>query len=89
MYEWDERKRQWTLRERGLDFVDAAILFDGRPCLLIPARQEDEERFLSVAAIGGKFYTVVWTWRGRNRRIISFRRSRDAEERQYRAIFGR
>ena len=34
------------------------------------------------AIIGAKFYTVVlWTWRAERRRIISFRRSRDGEER--------
>jgi uncharacterized DUF497 family protein len=29
-FEWDEAKRQWTLAERGLDFIDAAMMFDGR-----------------------------------------------------------
>jgi hypothetical protein len=89
MFEWDEEKRLSTLRERGLDFVDAAALFDGRPALHVPAVRHGEARFLSIAVIGRKLYTVVWTWRGQNRRVISFRRSRDAEERQYRATFGR
>jgi uncharacterized DUF497 family protein len=30
-FEWDEAKRQRNIRERGLDFLDARRLFDGRP----------------------------------------------------------
>jgi uncharacterized protein len=87
MFEWDDAKRTWTLGERGLDFVDAILVFDGRPVVHIPAKFEDETRFLSVAEIEGKFYTVVWTWRGGVRRIISFRRSRSREEEQYHTLF--
>jgi uncharacterized DUF497 family protein len=86
MFEWNEAKRLWTIERRGLDFIDAATVFDGRPAVHIPARFENEARVLSVSRIEGKFYTVVWTWRGNNRRIISFRRSRDGEEKQYRAL---
>jgi hypothetical protein len=88
MFEWDEAKRLWTLNERSLDFVDAVMVFDGRPAVHIPATLKSEARVLTVAMIEAKPYTVVWTWRGRNRRIISFRRSRDGEEKQYRAAHG-
>ncbi len=83
MFEWDEAKRLRTLVERGLDFIDAALAFDGRPAVNVPARHEGEDRFLTVAMLGGKCHAVVWTWRGANRRIISFRRARDVEERLY------
>ncbi len=86
MFEWDETKRLWTLAERGLDFIDAVKVFDGRPALHFPATYEEEERFLTVALIDAKFHTVVWMWRDGNRRIISFRRARDGEEKRYRAI---
>lgn len=72
----------------GLDFIDAALLFDGRPALQVSARLEAELRFLTVAVVEGKFHTVVWTPRGSSRRIISFRRSRRVEERAYRKAFG-
>ncbi|MEI7825058.1 MAG: hypothetical protein WCI01_07145 [Chlorobiaceae bacterium] len=36
----------------------------------------------------GKYHTVVWTWRDKKRRITSFRRSRNGEERAYRHIHG-
>ncbi len=88
MFEWDEAKRLKTVTERGLDFIDAVTVFDGRPALHVPARLKDEDRFLTIALIQGKFFTVVWTWRDDNQRIISFRRSRDDEEKQYRAVHG-
>jgi uncharacterized protein len=50
--------------------------------------RHDEDRVVSIAEIDGKIYTVVWTWRLENRRIISFRRARDAEERAYRNAHG-
>jgi uncharacterized DUF497 family protein len=87
MFEWDEAKRIRTLAERGLDFIDAALAFDGRQALHIPARHDGEERLLTVAMLGGKFHAVIWTWRGANRRIISFPRARDVEERLHDALF--
>jgi uncharacterized DUF497 family protein len=86
MLEWDETKRLRTLRERGLDFRDAEQIFDGRPVIHITSRRNNEHRFISIADIRGKLYTVVWMWRHQNQRIISFRRARNGEERAYREI---
>ena len=83
MFEWDEEKRARNLAKHGLDFLDARRLFDGRPTVSVPARTETEARVLT-----GKVYTVVWTQRGAARRIISFRRSRHAEEGTYLALHG-
>ena len=88
MFEWDENKRAKTLKERGLDFRDARLIFDGRLVVHIPAFKNDEPRFVSVAKIGEKFFSVVWTWRGDRRRVISFRRARDGEEKTYCDIHG-
>jgi len=86
MFEWDEQKRLWTIKERSLDFVDATAIFDGRRIVHIAARAKGEDRVLSIAKIGGKVHTVVWAWRGDVRRIISFRRSRDDEEESCRSL---
>jgi uncharacterized DUF497 family protein len=88
MFEWDEAKLQKNLEKHSLDFRDARLIFDGRKVVHVPAFKNDEARCVSVAIIGAKFYTVVWTWRAERRRIISFRRSRDGEERAYRKIHG-
>jgi uncharacterized protein len=88
MFEWREAKRLEVIRDRDLDFRDATQVFDGRPIIHMASFRNNEDRYVSIAMIEEKFYAVVWTWRGENRRIISFRRARDAEERRYRALHG-
>ena len=87
-FEWDEAKRQRVLDARGLDFLDAPLLFDGRPILTAPTSRPDEERWLSIGEIAGRLLAVVWTWRDSRIRIVTMRRSRDEEKRRYRALFG-
>ena len=88
-FTWDEPKRQWVLAERGIDFLRVAFaLFDGRPLLTVPTPRDEEDRFLSVGLIEGKFFAVVWTWRDSAVRIITARRARDEEEKRYRALYG-
>lgn len=87
MFEWDEAKRQKNLEKHCLDFRDVRLIFDGRPVVHVRSHKNDEARFASVARIEARFYTVVWTWRAERRRIISFRRARDGEERAYREIY--
>jgi len=89
MFEWDEAKREINIAKHGLDFIRARLIFDGRPVLNVPAIRGEEPRCLTIANLDGKFVTVVWTLRGRNRRIISFRRARHDEEKKYKALFGK
>jgi uncharacterized protein len=87
-FSWDEPKREWVLAERGIDFLRVAFsLFDGRPVLTVPTPRSDEERFLSIDPIEGKFFAVIWPWRGETIRIVTARRARDAEEKRYRALY--
>ncbi len=88
MLEWDEAKRLENIKRRGLDFEDSDLMFDGRPVTTAASRRNNEDRFVSTAEIDGKFYTVVWMWRGEDQRIISLRRASRGEERAYRQIFG-
>jgi uncharacterized protein len=88
MFEWNEDKRSKNLAKHGLDFVAARLVFDGRATITAPSAHSSEVRYVTTAHIDGKFYTVVWTWRDVARRIISFRRARDGEERAYRQIHG-
>jgi hypothetical protein len=45
----------------------------------IPARTQDEPRFLVIGMIGGQHWSAVITYREDRIRIISVRRSRDEE----------
>ncbi len=88
-FSWDETKREWVLAQRGIDFLLLAFsLFDGRPLLTVPTFRNDEERFLSIGPLEGKFFAVIWTWRDGTIRIITARRARDVEEERYRALYG-
>jgi uncharacterized DUF497 family protein len=87
-FEWDEAKRQSNLAKHRLDFRVAASLFDGRPVSTAESPTDNEMRFVSTMFADGRHYTVVWTVRSDRRRIISFRRARDEEERRYRQLYG-
>jgi len=88
-FEWDEAKRGKVLFERGIDFVSLApALFDGRPVMTVQSPRADEERFVTIGAVEGRFFAVVWMWRNEAIRLISARRARDGEERYYHALFG-
>ncbi len=87
-FEWDETKRRRILETRGIDFIDAHLLFDGRNLLSVPANRSDEDRWLSIGQIEEKMIAVVWTWREDRIRIITMRRARDEEKRKYSALYG-
>jgi hypothetical protein len=80
----DEAKRTKTLAERGLDFADAHLVFAGRRTNLSDDRRDyGEPRFITVGWLRGRFVILVWTPRGKDRRIISMRYGHDDEEAYY------
>ena len=83
-FEWDENKRQAVLRERRIDFRDAVRIFDG-PVLETLARHPVETRWIAVGIVDGREITVVYTVRDGRRRIITARRARTHERREYHA----
>ncbi len=82
-FEWDEKKREEVLNRRQLDFVDAVELFDGRPVINSPSNQQGEARWKTTGRLKGEMFSVVWTYRGKKIRIITFRRAWTDEERKY------
>jgi len=78
-FEFDEEKSRTNRAKHGIDFVEAqALWLDGR-LVEVPARTEDEPRFLVVGRIGEQSWSGVITYRGERIRIISVRRSRPEE----------
>jgi uncharacterized DUF497 family protein len=77
--EFDPKKSEGNESKHGLDFIKAQALWDDPDLLEIPARTEDEPRFLVIGRIGTQHWSAVITYRADNIRIISVRRSR-AEE---------
>ena len=81
---YDPAKRDWTLRERGLDFEQAAEIFTG------PTFDEVDDRFaygetriITVGRLGERMVIVVWTPRGEARHVISMRKANDREKARY------
>ena len=73
--EFDPAKRALTLKDRGLDFLDAPRLFEGRSLTVVDDRVDyGEVRFISYGFIGNAAIAVVWTERDGVMRIISMRR---------------
>jgi uncharacterized DUF497 family protein len=76
---FDEAKSQANKSKHGIDFVEAQALWLDEMLAEIPARTEDEPRFVVVGMIWGKHWSAVITYRGERVRLISVRRAR-AEE---------
>jgi uncharacterized DUF497 family protein len=78
-FEFDEEKSRTNKAKHGIDFVEAQSLWLDEMFVEIPARTEDEPRFLVVGMISGKHWSAVITYRGETVRIISVRRARVEE----------
>ncbi|MBP9201653.1 MAG: BrnT family toxin [Gemmatimonadales bacterium] len=84
---WDPAKRRGNLAKHGIDFVDAALVFEGlalhRPDL---RRPYGESRFVAAGPVAGRLLVVVYTLRGATIRIISARRANARETKAYRSV---
>lgn len=78
-FEFDEAKSQANLLKHSINFIDAQALWNDPSLLEIPAKTEDEPRFLIVGIIDGRYWSAVITYRGTSIRLISVRRSRTEE----------
>lgn len=77
---YDEKKRQSTLAERGLDFEDAIKVFAGDYLEFVDDRHDyGEERYIVFGELEGRAVAIVWTPRRGTRRIISMRHVHDEE----------
>lgn len=86
---YDPAKRQAALQGRGLDFVDAAIVFEG-PTITLQDKRRDygEQRLQTVGYLADRMVMVVWTPRGEARHVMSMRKCNDREKAIYQKRFG-
>lgn len=80
---YDEEKRREVPADRGLDFDDAAALFEGFHLTRRDDREYDEDRFLTVGELGNQVVLVVWTPRDESRRIITMWKLDHGESERY------
>ena len=78
-FEFDSRKSEANQRKHGIDFIRVQALWEDPDLLEVPARTEDEARYLVIGMIDDKHWSCVITYRDERVRIISARRSRKGE----------
>ena len=83
-FEWDETKRRTNLAKHGLDFAELENFDWSDPVTFADDRKDyGELRLIALADYGGALHAVVFTQRGTNVRIISFRRANRKEVKRY------
>ena len=82
--EWDDKKRNKALAERGLDFADIARV-DWDTAFTIEDMRVDyaEARFVTTAPINNRLCVFARCWRGEALRVISLRKANERERNKY------
>ena len=84
MFLWDETKNASNRSKHGLGF-DAVYDFDWDTVLYADRSRhgDGERRLAAISMLYGKLYTIVFTPRENDIRIISLRRANKTEEKLY------
>jgi uncharacterized protein len=86
---FDPAKRAATLDERGLDFADAAEVFDGITAEVEDMRKDyGETRIICFGLLRGRPGQVVYAPRDAGRHIISMRKANAREKARLAPILG-
>jgi uncharacterized DUF497 family protein len=85
---FDPDKRQKTLAERNLDFVDAARIFAGETHFLEDTRKDyGEKRELCVGFLEKRMVIVAFVRRGDACHVFSMRKANDREQKRFLPYF--
>lgn len=83
-YEWDETKRQSNLNRHNLDFKNIGEFDWDTAVVEIDRRREyGELRLVAYGLQRDRLTVLVFTHRGENVRVISWRKANDREKRAY------
>jgi len=86
---FDPAKRDRTLRDRGLDFADAEVVFEGTTVEIDDVRKDyGERRVICFGMLNGRLVVVGYTPRGPVRHIFSMRKANDREQDRLAPYFG-
>lgn len=86
---FDPVKRAIALQDRGVDFLDAALVFDDPSITINDARFDyPEERFQTFGFIKNRLFIVVWTPIEDGIRVISMRKCNEREQKAFTARMG-
>lgn len=85
---FDPAKRQLTLAERGLDFEDAVLVFQGVTVEIEDTRKDyGERRIICYGLLAGRMVVVGYTPRGTARHVFSMRKANEREQERLRSSF--
>lgn len=85
---YDPNKHKRTLEERGLDFMDAAIVFDGQVYEFEDTRYDyGERRMIAIGYLVGRMVVVGYVQRAKTRHIFSMRKANEREIKKYQERF--
>jgi uncharacterized DUF497 family protein len=86
---YDPAKREKTLLERGLDFEDASIVFEGSTVEIEDTRKDyGERRIICYGRLEDRWVVVGYTPRGADRHVFSMRKANDREQARLASYFG-
>jgi uncharacterized protein len=78
---FDPAKRDKAFAERGLDFADAALVFEGTTLEIEDTRKDyGEKRIICYGQLAGRLVVIGYTPRGSVRHIFSMRKANDREQ---------
>jgi uncharacterized DUF497 family protein len=78
---YDPEKREQTLRERGLDFEDAELVFSDVTLEVEDTRRNyGEVRIICYGLLAGRMVVVGYTPRGADRHVFSMRKANAREQ---------
>ncbi len=83
-FEYDDNKSKTNKEKHGIDFVEAQNLWQNENALIVPANIiDDEVRYALISIFKSKCFVAIFALRNEVYRIISVRRCRKNEERNY------
>ena len=86
---FDPAKRDKTLLERGLDFADAAFVFEGDILEVEDIRHDyGEARIICYGLLAGRMVVVGYTPRGAERHVFSMRKANEREKNRICPLLG-
>ena len=86
---YDPAKRDWTLANRGLDFDDAKLVFDGLTAEVEDTRTDyGEKRVICFGVLRSRLVVIGYTPRGAVRHVFSMRKANDREQARFAPYFG-
>ncbi len=83
-FEWAPEKDSLNIQKHRIDFATAKLIWDGPVFKRLDHRRDyGEVRFQAFGVAENRILTVIFTWRGEVRRIISARRANFREKRLF------